>query len=112
MIEMGHYRLFVGFMLAAALFAPMVHFDSESNEFNFFSEDFSQLDQRETGYENLFLSPQASQNSARAPSSCQPAALQNDAGTTGDAGNASTNTEKDIGSDPYYIFFWLRFFKY
>ena len=46
MIEMGHYRLFVGFMLAAALFAPMVHFDNESNEFNFFSEDFSQLDQR------------------------------------------------------------------
>ena len=100
MIEMGHYRLFVGFMLAAALFAPMVHFDSEINEFNFFSEDFSQLDQRETGNENLFLSPQASQNSARAPSSCQPAALQNDAGTTGDAGNASTNTAKNIGTDP------------
>ena len=97
---MGHHRLIVGFMLAAALFAPMVHFDSEGNEFNFFSEGFSQFDQRETGHENLFLSPQASQNSARAPSSCQPAALQNDAGTTGDAGNASTNTEKDIGSDP------------
>ena len=81
----------------------MVHFDSESNEFNF-SEDFSQLDQRETGYENLFLSPQASQNSARAPSSCQPAALQNDAGTTGDAGNASTNTEKTLVAILLHLF--------
>ena len=97
---MSNHRLFVGFMLAAALFAPMVHFDSETDEFSLLGEDFLRLNEKNTPDENLFLSPQAPQNSARAPSSCQPVALQNDAGTTGDAGNASTNTAKSIGADP------------
>ena len=90
----------------------MVHFDSESSEFNFFSEDFSQLDQRKPVTKTSSLVHKPRKILLEPPAVVKQRALQNDAGTTGDAGNASTNTAKNIGTDPTTLIFWLCIFNF